>query len=234
MMCLLAGCGTTEYENRLNTQGVAAAKKGETLAVFTQLFGADKIYPGDANSPMIRLPMLVQNQYAKGAADSEFGNQPIAANEWGPPNMVLPAQKVCWRGYKLTSQSQNFPLYVYLGQQKAGTSPTLVDAVNAQLAKAFPGKPVTWTDESFLAEDGVTQVPWKRVHMTGDMAFGTPPMGETTVPGTLDILVHNSNGWEVLVGLRLPDDLEKDVKLTSILAPAICGSIQVPAPAAAP
>jgi hypothetical protein len=231
-MLTVAGCGTSEYENRLNTQGIASAKLGETLAVYNQLFGRDKIYPGDVDSPTIRLPLDVQTQFAKGAADPEFSNKPIAPTEWTVPNMELPAQRVCWRGYKLTKQSANKPLYVYLCQQKIGKGTPLVDAVNALLPKAFPGKPVTWTDESFIAEDGVTQVAFKKAHITGDMPFGTPPMGEETMAGTLDLYVHSSNGWEVLVGLRISDDLDDVLKLTTIVAPAVCGSLQVPAPAA--
>lgn len=233
VLLMVAGCGTSEYENRLNTHGIAAARLEEQKAIFNKrLYGPDKIYAGDADSPTIRLPLEVAAQFAKGAADSDFGNQPISANEWSVPNMELPAQKVCWRGYKVTSIGTNAPLYVYLCQQKVGKGTPLIDAVNAQLPKAFPGKPATWTDESYITEDGVSQIAWKKLQIKGDMTFGTPPMGEETQPGTLELLYHTSNGWEVLVGFRFMDSLEESIQVSTILVPAVCGSLQVPAPPA--
>ncbi len=225
--CLgMASCGTSEYERRLNTVGLAAAKQGATTASFnTLLYGAGPIAANEA--PTIRLPQALSYPYVTGANDDSFGGKPIAATELQPPGMQLPGFKVMWRGYKATPTNSNWPIYVYLSQQKVGAGAPLADAVMGQLNKAFPGKPTPWEDVSLIAEDGVTQVPWKKTTVKADMAFGVPQTEmPSTAPSTLTFYVHSSNEWEVLVGFRAPDEVDADLKFTTELADLTCGSVK--------
>lgn len=210
----------------MNSLGLAAAKRGAAAASFdTQLYGEGKISASDP--PVIRVPQLFSFPYVTGTQDDQFSNAPVAATELNPPNMQIPALKATWRGYKPNAGGINWPIYLYLAQQPAGQSVSLLDGVMAQANKAFPGKPTPWEDISFVAQDGVTQVPYKKLTVNADMAFGVPPGTEpATAPSTLLFFVHNSNGWEVLVGVRIPDELDKELKFTVDTLALALGSLK--------
>jgi hypothetical protein len=213
----------------METDGLAVAKLGKVLETFQQLYPAGPIAAGEPTT--IQMP-LEMKPYVKGSQDDQFSNTAIAPTELQPPGMEIPAFRVVWRNYKANASGTSWPYYVYLAQQKAGTSPPLMDAVNGQIAKAFPGTATTWEDISFVGPDGVTQVPWKKLSITKDMAFGVPPATEkATAPSTLQFFVHNANGWEVLVGIRIPEELDTELKFTVGTAAAMLGTVSVPAPA---
>lgn len=226
-MLALASCGTSEYERRLNSLGLAAAKQGATVASFnTLLYQRGPIAANE--TPSIRVPQMLAYPYVSGAIDDQFGGKPIQPTELQPAGMQIPGFKATWRGYRSSSQGVSWPVYLYLAQQKVGAGPPLADALMAQLNKAFPGKATPWTDIAFIGEDGVSQVPWKTTQVQGEMSFAVPPSDTPLVsaPSTMQFYVHTSNEWEVLVGFRIPDELENEAKYLVEIAALTCGSVQ--------
>jgi hypothetical protein len=223
---LLAGCGTSEYERRMNSLGLAAAQRGATSASFDEkLFAAAPIDPNQP--PTIRVPQLLTYPFVTGTVDADFANAPVAATELQPPKIQLPALKATWRGYGKNALGVSLPIYLYLSQQPAGTTPSLMDSVSSQVNAAYPGKVTPWEDISFIAQDGVTSVPWKRLTVTADMPYGVPPGAEiATAPTKLHFYVHNSNGWEVLAGFRISEELDNDLKYTVETAAMVGGTLK--------
>ncbi len=167
------GCGTSDYGSRVqkNLDGLLVG------SVFTNLYDQPTQIP---DTPVqIRLPKLVGSD-ARAFNDKSPGVDP---RQLQPPGMKLPGLKVTYE-MQATSDSEG-PLnyYLYLGAFRPGESvpggSTLADAVQKQLATAFPSAGAAqWTDVECLTPN-LNKIAWKQIHVSGDQEFGAAHPGSS-------------------------------------------------------
>jgi hypothetical protein len=222
-LCAVApGCGTGEYERRMQVGKQREAQRAAEAGRFNDaLYGAGAI----GQTPvMIRVAKVFTNSLDANSPDPVTGG-PINPQRLKPPFLPdFPGFGNCYEAYHEDPQAA-LPYYCYLGAVEGDAS--LADTVLNQLKAAFPGSSPAWTPYDAATPSGET-VAWRKVRFAGNQPFFQKnlPM-PVNVNGIFELHVHESNGWLVFVGWRMPQSISAAVNWEE-LAALTDGTVQVP------
>lgn len=214
LLLTLVGCGTGEYERRLS--GRTARLQAQAAAKFNELGNPQEVAGTNVS---VRLPRVFKEApLAEGAAD---------ARRVKPGIVTIAGLKLTDEGFIQDAEGGQLPFYCYVGV----TSDTAQNAI-ARLQQEVGGKPgkiVPWADFSVQAPDGQT-VKWQKLRFEGNQEFyyknKAGQEDYPSVPGVLELYVHEEGGQAVIVAWRMPLSIEPNVGLDR-LAPLVAGCVTV-------
>jgi hypothetical protein len=211
-----SGCGTSQYNALMNRR--LAALRGE--AKFRHLYAPTRL----PDTPIsIRIPMVFGKSYQANSAHDDDGAA-INPARLQPPFLKLPGFKLCYEGVHKAGAEQ-FPFYCYLAAvpTRQGEIDILAGQLQAQLNRAFPSKadpmnkdaaqagaaPQTapaWETVDAEAPTGFS-VHWRKIRFDGSQPFlvKTDKVAPQTLPGKLELWLHDAGDYIVLVAWRAPD-----------------------------
>jgi hypothetical protein len=229
LAAVATGCGTAEYERRIKEN----LDNQLVESVFTDLY--DKAEPIPGTNVQLRIPKYITRETAK--AFNEISPDPSGAGKIDPrrvqpPSMKLPGLKVTYEMTVADAPGGPLSYYLYLGAMAPGEAVpgggTLADSLQQQLMTAFPAsdpKP-QWIDVEFLTPS-TAKIAWKRIQANGDQEFSTGVSGEfKSVPGKIILYVYETQGQHVLIGWRVPKELEKQAKADG-LSKVMGGTVEI-------
>ncbi len=233
------GCGTGEYESRLNG-GLSSLKKG---SAFQQLYDAAPL----ADTPvMIRVPKVFSKSFREG---SVVNGKPVDPRRAKPLAVdLLGAVKIAYEAFIPDSDGTEKSYYLYLAAIKAeDAEKARLTATRAQstfkatgvakmqrsgklfsfLEKAFPGKVDNWQDVQCPTFDG-NELTWQKLRATGNQEFFCIDRNKqqrySSLPGSLELYVRQEGDLLVFIIWRVPTSIESQAKLAE-LAPLVAGSV---------
>ncbi len=238
-VCICQGCGTGEYEKRLQKQ-VAGLEKG---SVFQQLYDPS---PLEGTPIFVRVPKVFKQSLKEG---SIIDGSPVDPRRTKPPKVdLLGGLKIAYEAIIADSDGNETSYYLYFAvvdvakaektrftaQRTASTLKATGTAkmhrggkLYQSLEKAFPGAVTEWEDVQCPTFDG-HKVVWQKVRATGNQEFYSIDRNKqqryATVPGVLEFYVRQEGDLLVLIIWRIPTSIESQVKLAE-LAPLVAGSV---------
>jgi hypothetical protein len=208
-----AGCGLDEYEALMAT-------RLEQLR-FEQQFEALAPPATVGSFPIsIRFPKLFETaDWLEPGGEDRNGN-PITAESIRPPVLSnLPG--MVRTGERLVEKEPGHRLAcsVYLAIMPSQRLPARQweAALLKQLQARWP-KTGAWTTVE-VPNPQQQPVVWRKLHATGPQLFEEQLSGEfqqQTLPGTLDLYLHEGHGWCVLWVVRVPDVMAEQTKLLDL------------------
>jgi len=219
-LSVAAGCGTGDYEKRLDKclHDLQAGSK------FNGLYGPQLL----AETPIsLRVPkMFLDPPLVEGAM---VNGKPIDPRRVKPFQGPLPGLKLTYEGFVESADGLKTPYHCYLLAMKKVPGP-MGDPVASlpMLLNTVPHDSLSgWSDIQGETPSGGA-IPWKKIRMTGNQEFvNLNKAGEerfVQMPGLLDIYVHEEAGFVVMIVWRMPNDLEAKIELGK-WAPMVAGSI---------
>jgi hypothetical protein len=216
----LTGCGTSEYERRLNT----GASKAQAESKWNNLYGPQDL----ADTPVsVRLPkMFTDSPLVVGVP---VGGKPVDDRRVKPMLFDFPGLKLTYETLVEDPQAGKLPCYCHVGAV-AGAAGQLSAAVLADLQNKGPfDQQPTWSDFQAETSDGKT-IACKKLRVTGQQDFYTlNKAGQEQyqqLPGLLEVYVHEEAGQQVLIAWRMPVSIEGTVALAK-WAPVVAGSVSI-------
>jgi len=217
LLSLVAGCGTGEYQARMEKQ-IAALRE---LARFNDLQKLTYTLP--ATNVTLRVHQKLEGPVDMGGRSS-FGAS-IPSAEIQPPGWRMPGQRATARMFVKDNENREWPVYCYFGEVAV---PALADG--AKLFREFVKGTLEQTkvlavgnwEEVQIKQPGGNLLPCWRIRAVGEMPFllksggpsGAPATPGSTGPqaaktsGVLQIYIPNNDLSLVLIGWLAPQIVE--------------------------
>ena len=216
------GCGAGAYERRLQKGLDERITKEQKAARFNVLYAPQAL---DKVPVSVRIP-------------TAFTVPPLVeeVNQADPrrvkPGLVrLPGLKLTYEMTIKDDKGGQLPYYCYVGAMKAAENQLqeVCNTLRGELT-AKPGADVSeWVDFQGEAPDG-RDMAWKKLRCVSQQEFVCADAGgqarSETMPGLLEIYLHEEKGYLVVVAWRMPKSLEASVDLTQ-WAPLVAGCVSV-------
>lgn len=223
LLLALVGCGTGEYERRLNNRLNQMRKESK----FKDLY--DWLQLPDMPAVSVRLPLLFKDPpLVEGAqVDGKVVDLRRVRPEW----LILPGLMLTYEGFVDAAEGK-VSYYCYVGAMETHGVEVL-DPKSRILREGLDGQQhealTDWTD--FQAQTPVGQtVSWKKLRFVGPQEFFTvDKRGREqfkTMPGVLEIYLHQENGYLIAIAWRMPTSIEQQVDLSKVAA-AVAGCARV-------
>jgi hypothetical protein len=221
LLSFCLGCGTGEYESRIG--GHRGGGGGGGGAAAADPLGPAEDLPGTRVS--IRVPQCVTLV--------PEGTDPRRSL----PMPLLPGTKRTYEGFVKDSQEGEIPFYCTFLVVETAKLPgqnlvaEMEKWLNA-LSKATGGKAGQSVDIHVTNADG-KDVTWKMMHLGAPTEFYYRDKGGKesyrSMDGIIEAYLHEEGGYYVIVGWRLPSNIEQNVGNAGLaeLAKAVAGGVAV-------
>jgi hypothetical protein len=229
MLALLFGCGTSEYERRLQ-QGAADVAGSSKFAAL----GEPTSIPN--TQATLRFPAKMQ---PIDIGDPQRGKCAVLSAK-GDIVLEMQGQKSTYEGTLKDDKGNDMHFYMYVGASEMGPNgvlPTRIWLNNLQ--DKFPKNEAensTDVNKNFTADSPEgTSVPWEEFHFKYNQKFFYPtnenPQNYQEMMGTLVCLSHAENGYYVMLWFRYPSviDGRHAADFDSDWAKLVAGSLKVEA-----
>jgi hypothetical protein len=218
-LSLLFGCGTGEYERRLE-EGSADVQKNSKFAPL----GSPTTIPGTQMS--LQFPKVMQTFDITG--DPQRAKCPV---------LDVPGLKATYEGTLKDDKDNDVHFYLYVGASEMKYSP--VGNWLSELQQKFPKAEAsnsTGANSNYSCEspEGLS-VPWEEIHFKCDQKFYYPtkenPQNYMTTSGNLVCLGHIDNGICTMLFFRYPSNLESrhEADFNSDWIKLVAGTLKVEA-----
>ncbi len=221
-MGVVAGCGTGDYEKRLETR----ASRPQTESLYQGLYGALQL-PGTPVS--IRIPQMFKDApLVAGSVDKD--GKPVDPRRISPGLFELPWLTLTYEGFVDNPQGDKLSYYCYLAavDKAAKNLPDPAAGWGTELS-GKGGAVVNWAEFQGKSAEGQV-IPWKKFRFTGDQEFySINKAGQGTfvkVPGVLEIYLREDAGQLIVVAWRVPTSIEQQVDVAK-WAPLVTGCVTV-------
>jgi hypothetical protein len=229
LLLALVGCGTGEYERRLNNRGERLRKEQERAqkeSKFNDLY--DWLKLTDVPAVSVRVPVLFKDPpLVEGA---QVNGKVVDVRRVKPVQFDLPWLKLTYEGF-VDGADGKTPYYCYVAaaEMPADQLQTFQGTVSAALNAKPHDSLVDWADYQADTPDG-KQIAWKKLRFVGPQEFVTLDAGGQeqfkNLPGVLEVYVHEEAGICVLIAWRAPSSIEQQIDLPK-LASAVAGCVSV-------
>jgi hypothetical protein len=221
-LSVICGCGTGEYERRLENR----LSKLRGAAKFNDLYGAQEL-PGTPVS--VRVPQIFKDPpLIEGA---QLNGKPVAMDRVRPKFVSLPGLKLTYELLVEDADGRKLPFYCYVGaiDTTNGKIKDPAAALRKELSTSAPKSLGEW--EGFTAETPNGQaIPWRKLRCVGNQEFFSVDKGgqeqSVTVPGVLEVYLHEEGKYLVVVAWRTPVSIESKTELAK-WAPLVAGCVSV-------
>ena len=217
LLLLLCGCGTSEYERRLESR--------PTTSKFDELYGPQEL-PGVPVS--VRVPVLFKaSPLVEGAL---VDGKPIDPRRVKPSLVALPGLKLTYEAFIEDSEGGKLPYYCYVGALNISNNrgPKPENSIHNELAGRPAYESLTeWADYQGETPEGRGN-DWKKVRCASEQDFMyTDKNGKQDfrqMPGVIDIFLHEEAGMLVVIAWRMPKSIEPHVAKWE---PLVAGCVSV-------
>jgi len=210
LVALLLGCGSGEYERRMQQSLTRLHEGGAQLGQGGTLGGSDLLYAQPTPIPetniSIRLPtMLGQGRsWAEGVVDETTG-QPIDENRLEPPFTALPGFRFCYEVFTADSTGQQWPAYMYVAVEDAQATSQLelMSTIQQDLVATFPAAPEEWSVMELTGPND-TKLTCLRTSVIGPQQFDSTSVGGNLneVEGHFVLYLYSTDTHHVMIGWR--------------------------------
>jgi hypothetical protein len=210
---VVSGCGTGEYERRLETR---RSDKAKTEAKLRALYAPLEV----RGTPVsVRMPKTVflEPPLVEGAL---VGGKPVDVRRVKPGKLVtIPGLKLTYEGF-VDTEGVKLPYYCYVGVIDAQGGQVLEEAANKMRMELAAQRPqdtsLNWQDLRVETPDG-SESDWKKLRVENSQEFFTldkAGQGQfKSVPGVLEIYLHVEAKSGVVIAWRMPAGIESKVNL---------------------
>jgi hypothetical protein len=207
LLLVLSGCGTGDYEQRLAKRG----SQTQSALNFNELYAPQ---PLTGTSVSVRVPVLFKESPLVEGVQGKDG-KPIDPRRVKPTLFELPWLKFTYEGFMDNPEGGKLPFYCYVAAVNKAAGGVNDPAPGWKDALKNKGGTVNeWTDFQGQSPDG-QKIPWKTIRFTGPQEFFTiNKTGQeqyVSLPGVLDIYLHEEAGFYVLIAWRMPASIEQQV-----------------------
>jgi hypothetical protein len=205
LFCLCLGCGTGEYESRLQL-GIEKAKKESK---FNELRASEEV---TGTKVSIRAPKFFGTAWTEGAVVDGKAVDPVRLKP-----LSLPGLK---NTYELTIQDDkqgSLAYYCYVGVCNDAINIFDSEINNQYITNSGYSRTSDWTSFNAPTPEGKTMA-WRKVRLTGAMKFFyKTQIGQEnmlTMNGVMDIFTYQEPGTPlVVIAWRFPADIESKIEL---------------------
>jgi hypothetical protein len=213
VFAVVSGCGTGEYERRLEARRTDKAKieaKLRTLYLPLEVAG----------TPVsVRLPktIFLDPPLVEGAL---VGGKPVDLRRVKPGKLVtIPGLKLTYEGF-VDSEGVKLPYYCYVGVIDAQGGQVVEEAalkIHKELAAQRPqDTSMTWQDLRVETLDG-SEGDWKKMRAESNQEFFTPDKAGQgqfkSMPGVLEVYLRVEAKSGIVIAWRMPASIENKVNL---------------------
>ncbi len=209
----VSGCGTGEYERRMEQRRV------NKLRLETKLRGL--YLPQDVPGTQVsfRLPrnLFLESPLVEGAP---VGGKPVDVRRVKPDKlMTIPGLKLTYEGF-VDTEGVKLPYYCYVGVIDVQGGQMMEDPslkMRTELAAQRKGDTVTnWQDVRLEAPDGQESL-WKKLRAETQQEFfilDKAGQGQfKSMPGVLEVYLRAEMKYAVVIAWRMPTSIEKKINL---------------------
>jgi len=214
-VCLCQGCGTGEYERRLN-------QRVQTLGSESAFAGLGQVVDLPGTPLQLSLP-------------SALARVEAGAGRVNPPFMEIPDRKLTYEGFITDAQGgkQHYYCYVAISTVAAVGEGSPINPIYNRTRAAFPDLNVTTEDVHIKTPEGRAIV-WQRFRFTGMQGFfyadQTGQQKSVDMDGILEVWarLEQEAGFHVIVVWRVPSGIAgKDYANLAERASLVAGSIRL-------
>jgi hypothetical protein len=212
LLCLCWGCGTGDYEARLD-KNLGDLKKGSK---FNELNPAQELPDSKVS---IRIPNIFQGPPLPETTEDRRKNP-----------MLLPGLKLTYEAAIEDKEHGFLPYYCYVGISGLPASQVELNLPSQYTIQNFAV--IQWAPFSAKTAEG-RETQWKKLRVTGDMEFNyKTPNGQERyqkMPGILEIYLYQEPGAPVvIIAWRMPANIEGPLQVNlDKWAALIAGSVTV-------
>jgi hypothetical protein len=224
-LAVVAGCGTREYEKRLENRATKLQKESE----YKNLYGALEL----KGTPVsIRIPQTFKDQpLVEGNPDKD--GKPVDPRRIKPGLFEFPWLSLTYEGFVDNPAGGKLAYYCYLGavDKVAKNIPDPTQAWNVEMS-GKGGQVTAWADFQGKAQDG-QMISWKKFRYVGDQEFYSLDQGGqgtfAKTPGVLEVYLREDAGQLIVIAWRFPASMEQQVDVAK-WAPLVTGCVTVKKP----
>jgi hypothetical protein len=196
---LLAGCGTDEYQSRLDK----SASGSNSGSKFSSELGAETTIPGTSVS--LRIPNKMQSV--------QDLNDPVRGK---CTLFEIQGLKAAYEGSVVDQAGNKLHYFLYVGVSDLGANGTIptrgwLSELQGNFPKSSDGSPEVNKSYTVSTPEGSSKQ-WEEIHFKCRQKFFYPtannPQNNQEMPGTLVGLCHSENNIVVSLVFRYPDNLE--------------------------
>jgi len=197
---ILAGCGTAEYERRLE-------KSGDLLRYGSKFHA--KLHPSpqvvNDTGVSIRFPLLIDGS-ARAGTDQ-------------PPFVQLPGLQFSYvKDVNLGDvRSGTSPVHLYIGVVNADAmqDTEIMNKISVTLSNQFQNVPAIW-DQVELDTPDRSSISCKHISVTGEQTFDKAMPYQDAKPvdaaGRFDVYLYSTDTKHVITAWRCPDDIQANTQ----------------------
>jgi hypothetical protein len=215
---VFCGCGAGEYNKLL----AARTAKAKSAATFNELYAPQALEDTPAS---VRIPQVFVT-----APMVEGRGNPVDPRQLKPGLVTMAFLKLTYEAY-IKDDKGGLPYYCYVGAIKAAADQLSIipRAMRAELSNKRTTELSDWSDFQGQSPEG-REVPWKKLRCVATQEFAcTDTAGKVhfkSLPGVLEIYVHEENGCLVVIAWRMPESIEPNVDVTK-WAPLMAGCVSI-------
>jgi hypothetical protein len=213
VLSMLSGCGTGEYERRLEQRRVSKSRIEKRLRGLYQ----PQDVPGTQVS--LRLPKILfqESPLVEGAP---VGGKPVDIRRIKPQKlMTIPGLKLTYEAF-VDYEGLKLPCYCYVGVLDIQSGQLVQDPgikIRAELTgQRQPERVTNWQDVRLETPEGQENV-WKKIRAeTSQEFFVVDKAGQgqfKSMPGVLEVYVYSESKYIITIAWRMPASIEKKVNL---------------------
>ena len=209
----MAGCGTGEYERRLEDRHAEKARLDSKLSgLYSPL-----VVPGTQISVRMPKSMFPDPPLVEGAL---VGGKPVEVRRVKPQKLVtIPGLKLTYEGF-MENEAGKLPYYCYVGVMDVPIEQIAEDPsvkMRAELSAQQPPPALTaWQDVTLETPEGQA-TSWRKLRAEASQEFYTldkAGQGEfKNLPGIMEIYFHAEAKTIVVLAWRVPASIEKKVDM---------------------
>ncbi len=222
-LLIIQGCGTGEYERRLD-EGLTQAKANSK---FNGLYGPQPL-PDTAVS--VRIPKMFKDPpLVEGA---QVNGKPVDVRRIKPGLFPFPFLKYTYETYVDDAGGVKLPCYCYVGAANAagGRVRNPKSDIDVSFQKKAEFESLTnWMDFQGETPEGRGNA-WKKIRIECQQDFRTLDKAgqekNAQLPGIMEIYLHEEAENYVIIVWRMPKSIEQKVELAK-WAPIVAGCVTV-------
>lgn len=210
------GCGTSEYEQRLDARitDLKSGSKFNTLSSPIDVPGTQvsiRIPQGSKNAPEWVFNMVKQGTMVDGKEVSSRRIKPI---------VEIPDLKVTYEGLLKDSKGGKYPFYLYVAVSTGASRVNFVRILQGALGEKFSN---TTELQDFRAQTPEGQsIDWQQCRGTGNQEFCylQPATGQEQfqqMPGAVELFFHDEENTLVTLAWRTPTNIEESIGFKSLV-----------------
>ena len=203
--CGCLGCGTAEYERRLNAPKTPVGS-GSAATGQHELYAPS---PLEGTPFSVRVPTVFGGSFREG---SVVDGQPVDKRRVHPPFLTVPGLKLTYEAFTKDSAGGKQPYYCYLAavEESSRSQDSLADTIRKEIRGGLGDRAADWQDAQSRSVEGLP-TSWKKIRGAADQEFYYVDQAGVKkyvrVPGIIELWMRSQGGYVIIIGWRVPETI---------------------------